>query len=295
MPDSDSRFDRKDILSRLSAPTRAGALVFLSLVMGAAVSAHQQNTGASVPVSSTATAPSYNVSLLVDGENRPKQTGTRTVGELLKEASVHLDALDRVVPAPKTPLVNGLHIVVIRVRREEVIERTVLPFSVKQKYSTALPVGSKNVLTPGKPGERVQKFLHIYKNDVQTERTKTADRVTPPLVQIEQVGTRGMTLASRGFFAGRRVVEMSATGYGPGENGRWGNQTASGLKPGFGVVAVDPRFIPLGTRLFIEGYGYAVAGDTGGAIKGNRIDLGFDNYSTAQAVGRRKVRVLILN
>ena len=104
-----------------------------------------------------------------------------------------------------------------------------------------------------------------------------------------------MTLASRGFFAGRRIVEMVATGYGPGENGRWGAQTASGLKPGFGVVAVDPRFIPLGTRIYIEGYGYAVAGDTGGAIKGNRIDLGFDNYSTAQAVGRKKVRVLILN
>jgi 3D (Asp-Asp-Asp) domain-containing protein len=55
--------------------------------------------------------------------------------------------------------------------------------------------------------------------------------------------------------------------------------TATGQKTGYGVVAVDPNIIPLGTKLYIPGYGQAVAGDTGGSIKGNKIDLGFDNVA----------------
>ena len=58
---------------------------------------------------------------------------------------------------------------------------------------------------------------------------------------------------------------------------------------------MDPRYIPLGTRLYIEGYGHAVAGDTGSAIKGNRIDLGQDTRYSAEKVGRRSVVVHILN
>jgi len=71
--------------------------------------------------------------------------------------------------------------------------------------------------------------------------------------------------------------------------------TAAGLKAGRGVVAVDPRVIELGSRLYIEGYGPAVAGDVGGAIKGRRIDLGHDTYEEALAFGRRMVRVHILS
>lgn len=301
MPKFLSRNARKTIVSRLSAPT-AGLFVAFSLAACAASAQqkqdapHTKSNNSSNKAASPKEAPSLNVSVLVDGENHAEQTTVSTVEDFLKAESIKLSPLDRVTPSPKTLLSNNLRIVVVRVRREELIERTPIAFSTKQKYTSALPVGSKKVLTLGKNGERIKKFLQVYKNDVQVQRTKTADRVAvAPRPQVEQVGTRGMTLASRGFFEGRRVIEMTATGYGPGENGRWGNQTASGLKPGFGVVAVDPRFIPLGTRLYIEGYGYAVAGDTGGAIKGSRIDLGFDNYNRAQAVGRRKVRVLILD
>lgn len=102
----------------------------------------------------------------------------------------------------------------------------------------------------------------------------------------------GLSLAR---FEGKKVLTMSATGYGPGENGPWGNRTATGGRVRYGVVAVDPRVIKLGTRLWVEGYGECVAADTGGAIKGLRIDLAFNSDHTANAYGRRRVRVVVLD
>jgi 3D (Asp-Asp-Asp) domain-containing protein len=60
------------------------------------------------------------------------------------------------------------------------------------------------------------------------------------------------------------------------------------------VVAVDPSVIKLGSRVHVEGYGDAIAGDTGGAIRGSRIDLCFDTYDEAIQFGRRTIKVYIL-
>lgn len=88
---------------------------------------------------------------------------------------------------------------------------------------------------------------------------------------------------------------MTATAYSAfNKNGGYG-KTASGMTAGFGVAAVDPRVIPLGTKLYIEGYGYAIAADTGGAIKGNKIDLCFEkSNSELMAFGRKTMTVYIL-
>jgi 3D (Asp-Asp-Asp) domain-containing protein len=71
--------------------------------------------------------------------------------------------------------------------------------------------------------------------------------------------------------------------------------TASGMKAGKGVVAVDPTVVPLGTKLYVQGYGFCVAADTGGAIKGNKIDLCYNTYQEALNYGRKDVRVYILS
>ncbi|MBC5823809.1 MAG: hypothetical protein GIW99_02300 [Candidatus Eremiobacteraeota bacterium] len=89
-----------------------------------------------------------------------------------------------------------------------------------------------------------------------------------------------------------RVVATAYTGSSSGYNG--GGQTATGARARYGVVAVDPRLIPLGTRLFIPGYGHAIAADTGGAITGHRIDLCMDSLGAALSFGRQAMTVYVL-
>lgn len=92
----------------------------------------------------------------------------------------------------------------------------------------------------------------------------------------------------------RRVVNMEASAYTSADPGN-GSHTYRGNQLRKGLVAVDPRIIPLGTRLYIDGYGYAIADDTGGYIRGNRIDLAFESRSEALGFGRRTVEVYILD
>ena len=61
------------------------------------------------------------------------------------------------------------------------------------------------------------------------------------------------------------------------------------------LIAVDPSIIPLGSKVWVEGYGYAIAGDTGGSIKGNKIDVLFSSKAEAYSWGRKKVRIKVLN
>jgi 3D (Asp-Asp-Asp) domain-containing protein len=87
---------------------------------------------------------------------------------------------------------------------------------------------------------------------------------------------------------------MRASAYAPNYGPGVGEITANGMRAKKGVVAVDPRVIPLGTRLYIEGYGNAIAADTGGAIKGDRIDLCYNTPGECFEFGRRTVKVTIL-
>lgn len=89
------------------------------------------------------------------------------------------------------------------------------------------------------------------------------------------------------------TIVMEATAYTADDPGNSG-YTATGQPLAYGVASVDPDVIPLGSRLYIEGYGYAVAADTGGAIVGNRIDLAMDSVADALNFGRRDVVVHVL-
>jgi 3D (Asp-Asp-Asp) domain-containing protein len=97
---------------------------------------------------------------------------------------------------------------------------------------------------------------------------------------------------------GREYLVVEATAYYPGPNnygGGVGSRTAIGMVAQRGIIAVDPSVIPLGTKLFIDGYGYGVAGDTGGAIQGLRVDLCYNTYDEAMRYGRQRgIKVYLL-
>ena len=95
-----------------------------------------------------------------------------------------------------------------------------------------------------------------------------------------------------GSYSG--AMTMEAPAYIPSD-GNGDGITATGMVAQHGVVAVDPNVIPLGTRLYIPGYGEAIAADTGGAILGDRIDLCMDSYNEAMQFGRRYVTVYFMN
>lgn len=119
--------------------------------------------------------------------------------------------------------------------------------------------------------------------------------VRTPLPRIVGVGTRSPIGAPDAFFDEDSMI-LVATAYYPGPRnygGGVGIRTATGMLAQRGVVAVDPAVIPLGTRVYVEGYGGAIAADTGGAIRGKRIDLCFNTYEEAIRFGRHPVRVHI--
>jgi 3D (Asp-Asp-Asp) domain-containing protein len=173
-----------------------------------------------------------------------------------------------------------------------------IPYPTLRKAITQLRSGASRIVQNGMNGEKVTVYRVYYRSDgVELRREVVSTRVlkhsTPEMIEEG----RKDSLPSRGYFSGRRVITMSATIYDPYHCGGSGSgRTAAGLQGGYGVVAVDPKFVPLGTRLYIEGYGYAVAADTGGAIKGNRIDLGIDSKHDASNIKDMKsVRVHILD
>ncbi len=103
--------------------------------------------------------------------------------------------------------------------------------------------------------------------------------------------TRSVPDSDRG---GQRTLYMSASAYSAHDPGN-SNRTATGKLVKKGLVAVDPNVIPLGTHLYIPGYGEAIAADVGSSIQGNRIDIAFDTHEEAIDFGRQSITVYIID
>ncbi len=122
---------------------------------------------------------------------------------------------------------------------------------------------------------------------VRNERSEVQNLLEGIKARIAQIQPPGLNLIGE--------WKMVATAYYSGGGNLCGDGiTAIGLRVRKGIVAVDPSVIPLGTRLYIPGYGEALAADTGGAIKGDRIDLAFDSLADCYRFGRRRIRVYLV-
>jgi 3D (Asp-Asp-Asp) domain-containing protein len=237
----------------------------------------------------------FPVRLFADGHARVYLTAAATVVEFLENSGVRLRTRDHIYPARDAAIWPGATVRVVRVETRVIGVEERLPFGRVSKPDPTLPRGRTRLEQSGRPGVRVQRFAVTTADGLVVDRQRIDAIVTrPPQDRITRVGTRRV-FASRGDFNGKEVLHMEATGYAPWHGQGVDDVTAIGLKAGYGVVAVDPQFIPLGSVLYIEGYGRAIAGDTGGAIKGNRIDLCFGTAREAYRFGRRPVRVYILS
>ena len=173
--------------------------------------------------------------------------------------------------------------------------RTVeVPVMVQYERVDTLPKGEEKVLQEGTVGlDEVEEEIHYKQGDVIDTKELQRKTITPMQPKVVQVGTREVEV-SRSYDRVREVITMEATAYLPTDGGGDGI-TATGIRARHGVVAVDPNVIPLGTRVYIPGYGEAIAADTGGDIVGNRIDVVLEDYGSAMQFGRRTVDVYILS
>ncbi len=174
-----------------------------------------------------------------------------------------------------------------------------IPYHTYMRMSSEVEPGHVKAASDGQNGVLEKKFRVYYKKgNAEKSELISSKVVKDPVDQVTLCGIRvrdARALPSRsGSYDRVREMNMVATGYAPWQGSSRG-LCATGMKAGYGVVAVDPRYIPLGSKLYIEGYGYAIAGDTGGAIKRNRIDLGHNTYREAENVGRRQVHVYVLS
>lgn len=155
--------------------------------------------------------------------------------------------------------------------------------------------GEQKIVQEGHAGQ-VSIKERVYLQGDKIIRTKElSSKVIKNMVpKIIKEGTREKIVqTSRGNVRYSKVLKMNATAY-TASDGNGDGITASGIPATRGIVAVDPEVIPLGTRLYIPGYGEALAADTGGAIQGNRIDLVVDSYGEAMNFGRQDIDVYIL-
>jgi uncharacterized protein YabE (DUF348 family) len=213
----------------------------------------------------------------------------------LKEKGIEFNKdIDEVSPSLDAKVEDNLSVQLVNVESKDVVEKGQIVFDTVVEKDENLDKSVKNVKTEGINGEKEITYQVVYKDGVESSRkVKSTKVISEPQNKVVVEGT-GTIYASRGGnVSGKRQLACSATAYSGGKG------TSSGRKPGrveggLSTIAVDPTVIPMGSKVYVEGYGYAVASDTGTAIKGNRIDLYFDSYKESCDWGLRQVQLSII-
>ncbi|MDD3766838.1 MAG: G5 domain-containing protein [Eubacteriales bacterium] len=244
---------------------------------------------------------------IVDGnETYFVRTAKKKIADLLAAEGIEVGENTVLNVEPDDVVFEGMTVTITHTSEEIVTLEEVIPFKITKKPSSKLKAGETKVVQEGSEGLLEKQYKVYYENNKEVSRELLNTKVIVPAVDkvihygeaapatVAVAYTPG-TIASRGGeLRYKGVITASASAY--CIKGR----TATGIPTKVGVVAVDPKVIPLGSRLYIEAadgswtYGNAIAADTGGAIKGNKVDLYVETYSEAINFGIRKAKVYIL-
>lgn len=237
----------------------------------------------------------FPVKVTVDGQTKTVMTVQTTAQGLADELGYKAP---NYVPLEdgNAHIASGSEVTIARVTSRSVknYERPVEAQVIRQRDDT-MAVGQEEVVQQGAAGVESVEEEVFYQDGKEIKRQilnqKEIKKMVPTIIKV---GSREAVVeTSRGTVRYREVLTMEASAYLP-TDGDGRGITATGMVARRGVVAVDPDVIPLGSRLYIPGYGMAIAADTGGAISGNRIDLLMDSYSEAMEFGRQSIEVYVL-
>lgn len=241
------------------------------------------------------------ITLLSDGEEKEIWTTSTTVADFLEQEEIVLNDLDRVEPSNEEFIKEEMEIKVVRVEKvTDVVEETI-DYAIVRKNDASLERGKEKVLDSGQKGRVKKHYEVILEDGVEVSRELLKEEEVQKMKErVVAVGTKApKTTVSRGSSSPSKLAAgewrtFTATAYSANCKGCSGI-TYTGINlhknPNAKVVAVDPRVIPLGSRVEIKGMGIFLAADIGGAIKGNKIDI---FRQDPWAFGRQTVQVRIV-
>ncbi|MBU3158818.1 G5 domain-containing protein [Clostridium frigoris] len=254
-----------------------------------------------------------NVKVFVDNKEFNVKSAEKDVALMLNAQKIMVSPTDKISPSKETKLSSGLGITITRVNSKTIKQSKPIAFKTVIKKDNSILKSQKKVSQNGVKGVKSITLNVTYENGKEVTRKVVKETlVKQPKDKIIVQGTMPAVSFSRGSTTSREDVNSNVMKISTKTSGKTfsvkttaysssGNAyTASGKKAarnpnGYSTVAVDPSVIPLGTRLYIEGYGNAIAADTGSAIKGNFIDLYFNTNGEACNWGVKYVTVHILN
>ena len=238
------------------------------------------------------------LTLVVSGEQRKIYTTKTTVNELMKEQMIQLNELDRVEPSLESQIQPDMLVKIVRVTKEVVKEQEEVKFGLVRKADSTLANGQEKVINKGKNGSIQRTYEVTYEDGVEVDKNLLEETVVEPkLDEIVAYGT--VQTVSRGginFKPTKILDNVKITMYSAGaehtgktsEHPQYGiTYTGTRVQEGR-TIAVDPKVIPLGWWVYIEGFGFRRAEDTGGAVKGNVIDIYTDNNQQALNFGAKR-------